>query len=415
MKHCPSCLTNHPDDFNHCPRCGGVLVPLPAEPTETGGITMGDDNVIAGDLLGTQTNYYGETTINQHRDDTKRIDTCHVCGGPRPIVEGYYCRGCGKFTCREDYLPRLHRCTICADSVDAHEQASFDTIFLPPGEILSVYEHAQSAEQLSALTDTIDPASRDSSQHTIEMHLAQNPSELFGKPLFTVGGDLGSLYAYVEAGVRLHRFDAVRDVLQRISMAGGDYETFSRMRLLELDMDRSIISGTAIDPSTLPALESLSQMTVTDHRYIRLLKRYYHVACGETSLWSIASDVDTQGEQVWIARKRATIAMIGTRGAREAIGAVGEIVFQTGKTMLVSMPVKIGKIHQPELFSDTPYISRNHATLTVTIDGSVYIEDTRSKNGTAVNDRELIPHHPMILSDGDTLSLSDLTGVFHSR
>lgn len=413
MKHCPSCRTHHPDDFNHCPGCGGVLIPLPAEPSDSGGITMGDDNVIAGDVLGAQSNYYGQTTINQTLDDTKRIETCHVCGGPRPIVEGYYCPGCGKFTCRDDFLPQIRRCVTCADSLQTRDQVAIDDVVFPPEGMLSLFERADAAAELTTVTNSTESASAAaSSRSALETHLLRDPGALFGKPLFTIGGSLSAVYVYIEAGVRLQRFEDARETLHRIGGASPDYRLFSRLRLFELAIDQSLLTDA---PDILPAYEAIERVLSgdTEYRYLDLLKRYHGVAAGQATVWRVASTVDTKPEQLWLARKRATLAKGSNRRSVDAIGAVGKIEFSGGRSIPVIGPVKLGRHHQPALLGDARLVSRNHAELTVTIDGTVSIRDTGSKNGTSVNDRMLTPYRPVELSDGDTISLADVTGVFY--
>ncbi|WPH01440.1 Hypothetical protein R9X50_00428600 [Acrodontium crateriforme] len=53
-----------------------------------------------------------------------------------------------------------------------------------------------------------------------------------------------------------------------------------------------------------------------------------------------------------------------------------------------------------------PVISRNHAELRLT-DNAIYVVDTKSLHGTAVNDVRLAPHVPFTLYSGDVIKLGD--------
>lgn len=374
---------------------------------------MGDDNVIAGDVLGAQSNYYGQTTINQSLDDSKRISTCHVCGGPRLIVEGYYCPGCGKFTCRDDFLPQIRRCVTCADSLQARDQVAIDDVVFPPEGMFSLFERADAAAELTRVTKSSESASAAaSSRSAMEAHLVRDPGALFENPLFAIGGSLPALYVYIEAGVRLQRFEEVRETLHRIGGASPVYGIFSQLRLFELAIDQSLITDA---PEILPGYDEIERTLPgdTNYRYRDLLQRYQGIAAGRATVWRIASSVDTIPEQFWLARKRATLATQGNPRSTNAIGAIGKIEFSKGRSVPVIGPLKLGRHHQPGLLGDARLVSRNHAELTVTIDGTVSIRDTGSKNGTSVNNRMLIPYRPAELSDGDTISLADIKVVFY--
>lgn len=60
-----------------------------------------------------------------------------------------------------------------------------------------------------------------------------------------------------------------------------------------------------------------------------------------------------------------------------------------------------------------PTVSRRHCMVKYK-DGEFWVEDLESLNGTKVEGVEIRPHDPVRLFDGDTLTLSDMSFVFHT-
>ena len=65
-----------------CPECGFRLASSVVP--KTSGVSVGDKNVVAGDLnvIGKKEefNVSGNATIIKQTDDTKKIETCPICG-----------------------------------------------------------------------------------------------------------------------------------------------------------------------------------------------------------------------------------------------------------------------------------------------------------------------------------------------
>ena len=150
MKFCVNCGTKLPEKKNFCPNCNKEW-PLTMKfcgecgfkfGTEgagntgggtagaQGGISMGDKNVIAGDVIGKkdETNITGNATIIKNEDETKKTAKCHVCGRIVIRIEGYDCPVCGQFTCKDCYAPEAGKCISCRDNAgnqkeDVYKQA----------------------------------------------------------------------------------------------------------------------------------------------------------------------------------------------------------------------------------------------------------------------------------------------------
>ena len=86
------------------------------------GISMGDKNVIAGDVVGqkvagdnVQNKIMGNAIYNMIQDDTKRVNSCHVCGKHLTNDNGHTCPGCGNVVCDDHFDVRKNLCLKCAE------------------------------------------------------------------------------------------------------------------------------------------------------------------------------------------------------------------------------------------------------------------------------------------------------------
>ena len=114
---CPSCGTKCKPGTKFCPECGTRLDGK-ANPNAGGsGLSMGDKNVIAGDVIGhkEETHIAGNATIIKNEDQTKQVKRCHICGSLVQIVDGFDCPECGQFTCSSCYDEKEGCCKECAE------------------------------------------------------------------------------------------------------------------------------------------------------------------------------------------------------------------------------------------------------------------------------------------------------------
>lgn len=79
---------------------------------------------------------------------------------------------------------------------------------------------------------------------------------------------------------------------------------------------------------------------------------------------------------------------------------------------VVTGTVTIGRSADRTIVVDDSRVSRAHATVARTQEGTVVITDEGSSNGTRVNDRAIPSHTPISLSDGDRISVGPVEFVF---
>lgn len=114
VKKCVVCGAEISLKMKFCPECG-ARQDEGVKKTSGGGLSMGDKNVIAGDVVGKQevTNVSGNATIIKNEDETKKTARCHVCGRIVLRMDGYECLNCGEFTCADCYDKSTKMCRSC--------------------------------------------------------------------------------------------------------------------------------------------------------------------------------------------------------------------------------------------------------------------------------------------------------------
>ena len=84
------------------------------------------------------------------------------------------------------------------------------------------------------------------------------------------------------------------------------------------------------------------------------------------------------------------------------------LVSPTGRIVLGTAGLTIGRGHDNQLVVNDARASTHHAAIRLIGDGQHYsITDLGSTNGTFVNERKLEPHIPCILNLGDVIRTGD--------
>ena len=119
-KACPKCGAQLKPEAKFCSECGYSFAAQSA-PSAKAGVSVGDKNVIAGDVVGEAYKIHGNATIVKNEDETKKMVRCHVCGRNMPITEAITCVKCGEDTCVDCMDMHVKSCKTCVESA-AREQ-----------------------------------------------------------------------------------------------------------------------------------------------------------------------------------------------------------------------------------------------------------------------------------------------------
>ena len=118
VKKCVQCGMELPLKAKFCFGCGA---PQEGAATAVGaGVSMGDKNVVAGDVIGQKiagdsvgNKIMGNATFTTIQDDTKRVNTCYVCGKHLTNDNGHTCPKCGNIVCDEHFDRSFCCCVSC--------------------------------------------------------------------------------------------------------------------------------------------------------------------------------------------------------------------------------------------------------------------------------------------------------------
>lgn len=128
-KKCVSCGATIALRMKFCPECGA---PQSGEAQKqkfnAAAFAMGDKNVIAGDVIGSQetTHVAGNATIIKNEDQSRQVKRCHICGSLVLITEGFDCPECGQFTCGKCYDADQNCCNDCAKTHSKSKENQYE-------------------------------------------------------------------------------------------------------------------------------------------------------------------------------------------------------------------------------------------------------------------------------------------------
>ena len=114
MPNCSNCGAPLSSTDKFCQQCG---TPAP-KPEAAGGISMGDKNVIAGDVIGKKEDYHvaGNIINKTVLNETDKVFNCVVCGKHITNVEGFTCSNCGRVACRSHFNQQAKLCNVCLEA-----------------------------------------------------------------------------------------------------------------------------------------------------------------------------------------------------------------------------------------------------------------------------------------------------------
>lgn len=128
-KKCVSCGATIALRMKFCPECGAPQSGEAQKPKfNAAAFAMGDKNVIAGDVIGSQetTHVAGNATIIKNEDQSRQVKRCHICGSLVLITEGFDCPECGQFTCGKCYDADQNCCNDCAKTHSKSKENQYE-------------------------------------------------------------------------------------------------------------------------------------------------------------------------------------------------------------------------------------------------------------------------------------------------
>ena len=189
-KRCINCGLELPLNMKFCGECG---TKQDGSAPKSSGFSMGDKNVIAGDVIGSkeETNISGNATIIKNEDQTKQVKKCHICGSFVSILDGYNCPECGEFTCEDCFDLSKRICKSCEkNKLQNNEEKFIEALkeFLKDGiidanerrEIESLkVKYGISTEKANALEQELKPKTEKINFSTIEKLKLNEATEVF--------------------------------------------------------------------------------------------------------------------------------------------------------------------------------------------------------------------------------------------
>ena len=89
-------------------------------------ISMGDKNVVAGDVVAHKESYdiKGNATIVKNEDESKKMVQCSDCGKNIPVSQSFECPSCHRIVCEECFDTASQKCKKCiGEKASAKEEA----------------------------------------------------------------------------------------------------------------------------------------------------------------------------------------------------------------------------------------------------------------------------------------------------
>ena len=121
MKICIRCHKEYLEG-RFCLECGGELKEQSSEHKEkNAGVSLGDKNVVAGDIIGQKEEYKitGNSTFIKNEDETRKIINCNICGKNEMIIDSVRCPSCLTSVCKDHFNYTTNRCTNCEKNAES--------------------------------------------------------------------------------------------------------------------------------------------------------------------------------------------------------------------------------------------------------------------------------------------------------
>ena len=418
MKHCTTCREPFPDEFSFCPRCQAPLQQRSEALSGAGDLTLGDGNVIAGDVIARKDDYHiaGNATIVQWSDPSREVVTCSVCGRNCLPTDGHTCPGCGRFVCVEHFDPLYHVCVGCesvsapASSPDAAELQQADEVKLQRirRQLTAHVERSVLLEQSLELWQRHRNNVRAHGLY-LEVLADTRPSEVITIPPALLPSQ-EQLLPFIAAHARTDRFGRAVEHLETLNASVAALQP--AITVLRAGMDIDLFHHSQ-DPRFLRsaevALSSAEQHAGGSlHRLVRFCAAYRDWSESAHHIGKLAASLNIDeetGVHLWRTRRSLAILFDSSELSRLTVATLH---CHNGSAVPIRFSVALGRSAGPlmQQLSDDDSVSRLHAALLVSPKLRLLVRDLGSTNGTTVNGKD-IGDQAHELHNGDELALGD--------
>jgi hypothetical protein len=170
---CPKCDSPDADGASFCPACGEKMPQLMEKSND--GIHLSEKSTVVGDVTGGDRidikTHGGEAHFHTHKDPTKEVATCWVCGDKDLELKGFTCRSCENWSCAECYDKRARLCERCIQSDKSEKKREFQAL------LEQVYEDGRiDADEAIAMKNTAKRLGL-SEEEVAELRKAYEPND----------------------------------------------------------------------------------------------------------------------------------------------------------------------------------------------------------------------------------------------
>lgn len=125
VKSCPKCHAQLSAAARFCDACGYDFSNKQKDGEVA--ISMGDKNVVAGDVVAHKESFKisGNATIVRNDDASKKMVQCTICGKNIPISESFECQDCHQIVCEECFDKTAKKCKKCEGAGQGENEATY--------------------------------------------------------------------------------------------------------------------------------------------------------------------------------------------------------------------------------------------------------------------------------------------------
>ncbi len=420
-KYCPVCRKDIALEYNFCPSCGTKPAVLSDPESGTGNLNVGDENVIAGDIIGQKHDYSisGDATFIRNVDETKKIRECHICGKQCVPTDGYICRKCGRFTCTEHYHKGYRCCLECAEEVEIDVGASvlteMDAALID--HTRHTFHTTKSVEAWPQIRRLFEKTPGNTDIRRLYYNFALDFDTQGIPDSYEVSPrNSEELEATVEAMTRLQKFGDAAKIVGSVIFQDNNLTGRAAWAQVGLYVDLYLYSGNTTNLSRAQIAKESADNFEIDTWTMEFFREYLTWSEGKSGIRSLAvrlSDTSNRSGDI-LYRKRRTLMEILPSTEIWRLKVADLEISSRNLTVPLYFSTVLGRdqgLLHLEL-ADDDACSRLHARLEVQSDLGVLITDAGSTNGTSVNGAMLPAGVEKILHDGDTIGIGDTNIIF---